>query len=104
MMKQAAEHRNMSPKTAKRLEWGIIILCVAAVVMIFQPFHMYLFTAGSVLVVVGGLAFNLVPLCRPDRPLKSVVKAAAVVLTIFFVVVGLALGSAELYGVYLRSG
>ena len=70
--------------------------------MIFQPFSLTLFGVGAVLVVVGGLAFNLVPLCQPGRPLKSVVKAGIVVLTILLVVVALAIGSAELYAIFLR--
>jgi hypothetical protein len=91
----------MSRKTAVRIEFGIIGLCLLAIVMIFQPFSKLAFTAGCILVVVGGLAFNLVPLCRPGRPLRSLLVGAAVVLVVFFVVVLLALGSAFLYGIYL---
>ncbi len=93
----------MSPQLARRIERGIIGLCILAMVLIFQPFFKIGFSVGCVLVVVGGLAFNLVPLCQPGKPLRSVVKAGLIVLTIFAVVVVLALGSAHLYGIYLGS-
>ncbi len=91
----------MSRKMAGRIEFGIIGLCLLALVMIFQPFSRLAFTAGCILVVIGGLAFNLVPLCRPGRSLRSLLTSAAVVLAVFGVVVLLALGSAFLYGIYL---
>ena len=58
---------------------------------------------GCVLVVVGGLAFNLVPLCQPGRPPRDLWKAALVILIVFVVVLALALGSAWLYGLYLKA-
>ncbi len=85
------------------LEWAIIGLCVAALVMVFQPFSLKLYGIGAGLVVLGGLAFNLVPLCRPGIPMRTVVKAALVVLLLLLLVAGLAIGSAWLYGVYLHS-
>jgi len=95
------QNSGMSRKLAQRIEYSIIGLCILAMVMIFQPFFKVLFTVGCVLVVVGGLAFNLVPLCVPGKPLKSVYKGALVVAIVFFIVVLLALGSAYLYGIYL---
>jgi hypothetical protein len=100
-MTENVQSPGMSRKTAARIEFGIIGLCLLALVMIFQPFSMLAFTAGCVLVVVGGLAFNLVPMCTPGRSLRSLLTAAAVVLAVFGVVVLLALGSAFLYGIYL---
>ena len=55
------------------------------------------------LAVLGGLAFNLVPLCTPGRPVKHLFKAAAIIILIFAVVLGLALGSAVLYGLYIEA-
>lgn len=101
-MSEQAKPAGMGRKTARRIEFTIIGLCFAAMVMIFQPFSKLAFSIGCVLVVIGGLAFNLVPLCRPDRQLKSLVRAGVVVLIVFVVVTLLAIGSAELYGVYLR--
>lgn len=100
-MTENVQSPGMSRKTAGRIEFGIIGLCLLALVMIFQPFSRLAFTAGCVLVVVGGLAFNLVPMCTPGRSLRSLLRAAAVVLAVFGVVVLLALGSAFLYGIYL---
>ena len=100
-MTENAQNPGMSRKMAGRIEFGIIGLCLLALVMIFQPFSRLAFTAGCILVVIGGLAFNLVPLCKPGRSLRSLLRAAAVVLAVFGVVVLLALGSAFLYGIYL---
>ncbi len=98
-----ATDAGMSPQLARRIEYSIIGLCIFAMVLIFQPFFKIGFSIGCVLVVVGGLAFNLVPLCQPGKPVRSVVKGGLIVLAIFVVVVLLALGSAHLYGVYLSS-
>jgi len=93
----------MGAKTAKRIEFGIIGLCLLALVLIFQPFAKIGFTIGCVLVVIGGLAFNLVPMCQPEKSLKSLAKGGVIVLGVFAVVVAFALGSAVLYGVYLSA-
>ena len=93
----------MTAAQARRVEYGIIGLCIAALVMIFQPFSLTLFGIGAALVVVGGLAFNLVPLCRPGVPAAGLLKAAGIVLLILLVVAGIAIAAAYLYGVYLQS-
>ena len=93
----------MSAAQAGTIEALIIGLCLLALFAIFQPFSLGLFSLGCVLVVVGGLAFNLVPLCQPGRPLRDVGKAALVILIVFVVVLLLALASAWLYGVYLQA-
>ena len=92
----------MTTRQASTIRNAILGLCILSLAMIFQPFSLTLFGIGAVLVVVGGLAFNLVPLCQPGRPMKSVVKAGIIVLTILVVVIGLAIGSAELYAIFLR--
>ena len=66
----------MSATTARRIERGIIVLCLASLILIFQPFSKLLYGIGAGLVVLGGLSFNLVPLCQPGRPLKRLVRAA----------------------------
>lgn len=93
----------LTRRSAKAVEMSIIGLCVAAMVMIFQPFSQTLFSIGAGLVVLGGLAFNLVPFCTPGRPVRSLVNVGLIVLAILVVVVLLAIGSAMLYGVYLTS-
>ncbi|MGO1119037.1 hypothetical protein ACTL6U_10045 [Rhodovibrionaceae bacterium A322] len=93
----------MSASQAKRLELSIIGACLLALVFIFQPFSKILFTIGCIGVVVGGLAFNLVPFCVAGNSYKKVIRVAVTVLIIFVIVVALALLSAWGYGVYLKS-
>ena len=93
----------MSVATATRLEYAIIGLGVLALLLIFQPFSLALFSIGCVLVVVAGLMNNLLPLCEPGYPVSGVIKVGLIVLAIFFVVAAIAIASAFLYGVYLRS-
>ena len=93
----------MSPAQARTAEGAIIALCVLALFAIFQPFSLALFSAGCVLVVVGGLAFNLVPFCEPGRPARDLLRVALIIAVVFAVILGLALLSAYLYGVYLEA-
>ena len=80
-MTETAMHvrSGMSARTARTVENAIIGLCIAALVFVFQPFSKLLSGIGMGLVVLGGLAFNLVPLCEPGRPARSLVKAAVIV-------------------------
>ena len=98
-----ADRPGMGARRAAVVKHAIILLCFFALLCIFQPFALWLFTLGAGLVVLGGLAFNLVPLCRPEVPVSSIVKVGLVVLTILAVVICLALGFTELYRLYLRS-
>jgi hypothetical protein len=95
----------MSARTAGRIEIAIILLCTASLMLIFQPFNKLLsgIGIGMGLVVLGGLAFNLVPLCEPGRPVRDLLRAAMIVVVVFAVVLALALASAYLYGVYLEA-
>ena len=92
----------MSVRQARGIEYSIIGLCILALVMIFQPFSLPLFSIGAVLVVIGGLAFNLIPLCRPGAPIRSLVRAGVIVLLLLVVISAVAIASAYLYGVYLQ--
>jgi hypothetical protein len=94
---------SLSARQARTVERTIIGLCILALVLIFQPFWLPLYSVGAGLVVLGGLAFNLVPLCRPGVPRRSLINAGIIVLVLLLVVAALAIGSAYLYGVYLRS-
>ena len=91
----------MSARLARRIELVIIAGSALALALVFQPFSLDLYSVGAGLVVLAGLAFNLVPLCTPGRPLRSLIKAALIILVIFVVVLAIALGSAMLYSVYL---
>ena len=93
----------MTSRQARRVEYSIIGLCLAALVMIFQPYSLTLFSIGAGLAVLGGLAFNLVPLCRPGVTVRALLKAGGIVLIILAVVVALAIGSAKLYAIYLTA-
>ena len=95
--------REMSVTEARSIEYGIIVLCVTALVLLFQPFSLVLYGIGAGLVVLGGLAFNLVPQCVPGRPLSRVGKVALIVAIVFIVALALAVGSAWLYVLYLQS-
>lgn len=95
--------QGMSASLARKLEYSIIGLCVAALISIFQPFSHFLFSAGCVGVVVAGLAFNLMPFCRPGVRLAQVGKVALIVLIVFVIVILLALTFAWAYGLYLKS-
>ena len=91
----------MSARLARRIELVIVAGSALALALVFQPFSLDLYSVGAGLVVLAGLAFNLVPLCTPGRPLRSLIKAALIILAIFVVVLAIALGSAMLYSVYL---
>ena len=93
----------MSAGQARWLEGGIIGLCVLAMAAIFQPFSKPLYGLGCGLVVLGGLAFNLVPMARPGVAASAVLRAALIVLVVFLVVTALGIGAAELYGLWLRA-
>lgn len=100
MSARSSEHPGMTARRARTIEYCIIGFCLIALLLIFQPFSQVMFGIGAVMVVLGGLAFNLVPQCVPGKPLRSVVKTGLVVLVVFAVVVALALASAKLYGIY----
>ncbi len=93
----------MTAGQAAALEWSIIGLCIAALVMIFQPFSLTLYGVGAGLAVLGGLAFNLVPLCRAGTRFSTVAKVGLIVFGILLVVVALSIGAALLYGEYVKA-
>jgi hypothetical protein len=92
----------MSPGQARALERSIIGLSVLSLLLIFQPFSLTLFGVGAALVVIAGLAFNLMPLCRPGVPVRKVVVAGLIVVGVLAAVVLAALGSVQLYALYLQ--
>jgi hypothetical protein len=91
----------MTVNQAKTVEYAIVFVSVLSLVLLFQPFSLELYSIGAGLVVLAGLAFNLVPLCIPGRSLRSLLNAALIIVVIFIVVTLLALGSALLYSWYL---
>lgn len=92
--------QGMSREGALRLEYAIIALGIFALILIFQPFSLTLFAAGSVLVVIAGLANNLLPMAQAGVKVSSVVKIGMVVAMIFCIVLLIAITAAHLYGVF----
>jgi len=91
----------MTANQAKLIEYGIIGLCIIALLMIFQPFNMIFYSIGAGLVVLGGLAFNLIPFCREGVPLAKLGKIALIVLIVLLAAVILGIGTGYLYVWYL---
>ena len=92
--------RGMSSQTALRLEYGIIGLGVLALLLIFQPFNITLFTIGCILVVLAGLINNLLPLAQPGVPARTVIKVAMIVAMIFCITLLVSIFAASLYGAF----
>ena len=86
----------MTATQAKFVERAIIGLCVLSIMAIFQPFSMTLFSIGCVTVVIGALAFNLVPLCREGVPVRALIKAIVIVMVILGVAAALGISTAFL--------
>ena len=91
----------MSVRQARWLEYGLVGASLLALVLIFQPFSLDLFTLGAAAIVIVGLAFNLVPLAQPGKTLRSLVTATIIIVVAFAIVTLLSLGVAELYGYYV---
>jgi hypothetical protein len=100
MSNEVQNARGMGAATALRLEYAIIGLGVLALLLIFQPFSITLFTTGCILVVLAGLINNLLPLAQPGVPARTVVKVAMVVAMIFCVALLVSIFAAYLYGVF----
>ena len=88
--------RNMSRRTARLIVLAIIALCLLALVFIFQPVYRPLFSAGCVMVVAGGLLFNLIPFANTQNPVRRVVRVSAIVLAILMTAVLVAIGFVEI--------
>ncbi len=93
----------MTASQAKLLERLIIGLCVLSIIAIFQPFSITLFSIGCVTVVIGALAFNLVPLAREGTEWRFIIKVSLIILVILGVAASLGVGTAFLYVDYLAS-
>ena len=93
----------MTAAQAKLFERLIIGLCVLSILAIFQPFSLTLFSIGCVTVVIGALAFNLIPFCREGVPAKKLVKVFAIVLVVLGAAAALGIGTAFAYVAYLET-
>ncbi len=93
----------MTAIQARLIERLIIALCVLSILAIFQPFSLTLFGVGCVTVVIGALAFNLVPLCREGVPVRALLKVSLIIIIILAVAASLGVGTAFQYVGYLES-
>jgi len=100
MNEQGSAKGVMGPRAAQRLEYAIISLGVVALAFIFQPFSLGVFAVGCGLVVLAGLANNLLPLCEPGVSIGALVRACLVVALVFCIVTLLSITAAYLYGVF----
>lgn len=94
-MSETKTRPTMSRRTARLIVLAIIGLCLLAIVFIFQPVWRPLYSAGCVMVVAGGLAFNLVPFANTRNPLSRVLRVGAIVLAILLAAVLVAIGFVE---------
>ncbi len=90
--------KGMTPKSALRLEYAIIGLGLFALILIFQPFSITLFSIGCMLVVLAGLVNNILPLAQPGVKVRSVITISMVVAMIFCIVLLVSIWAAYLYG------
>lgn len=90
----------LTPTAARTLEYSIIGLGVFALLMIFQPFNISLFTVGCALIVLAGLVNNFLPLAQPGVSKRSLVTVAMVIAMIFCIVLLAAIVVAHLYGAF----
>jgi hypothetical protein len=90
----------LTPTAARTLEYSIIGLGVFALLMIFQPFSIALFTVGCALIVLAGLVNNLLPLAQPGVSRRSLVTVAMVVAMVFCIVLLASIVVAHLYGTF----
>lgn len=92
----------MTANQAKMAEFSIIGLCVVALLLIFQPFALSFYSVGAGLVVLGGLAFNLIPFCREGVPGRKLLNVALIVLIVLVMAIILGIGTGYLYVWYLE--
>ncbi len=93
----------LTKKQAKVVERAIVGFSILSLVFLFQPFSMTLYSIGCIAVVVGGLAFNLVPLCVEGVKAAQLIKIALIIFIILIIVALIAIGSGHLYSIYLQS-
>lgn len=102
-MSRRTDGEGMSATAARTIEYSIIALCLISLIMIFQPFSLTLYGIGAGLVVLGGLAFNLIPHARPGVRLRWLIAVAVIVLAILVAAFLLAVWTSYLYAWYLEA-
>jgi hypothetical protein len=95
-MNRTAKTRTMAPATARLVTWTVIGFCALALILIFQPFYKPLFGAGCLMVIAGGLVFNVMPFATPQHSIWRLAKVLAIVLGILAIAILVAIGFVEL--------
>ena len=96
-------NEGLTKRQAKLVERLIVGFSILSLVFLFQPFSITFYSIGCIAVVVGGLSFNLVPLCVEGVKVSQLIKIGLIIFTILIVVAIIAIGSGHLYGIYLES-
>lgn len=91
-MSERSQPQNMSPRTARIVVSTVIGICLLALLFIFQPVVPELYTAGCIMVVVGGLVFNVMPFANTQNKLSRIFRVLAIVGAILLVAVLIAIG------------
>ena len=73
----------LTKKQAKVVERTIVGFSILSLVFLFQPFSMTLYSIGCIAVVVGGLSFNLVPLCVEGVKISQLIKIGLIIFSIW---------------------
>lgn len=89
----------MTPTEALRIEFGVIGLGVVALIMIFQPFALWIFSIGCGLVVISALLNNVLPMAQAGKPMRGVIFTTLIVALVFCAVLLISIAAAALYGV-----
>ena len=93
----------LTAKTARFLRGVVLTMSIASLFMVFQPFSMAVFAAGSILAFVAALVFNLMPFLQAGSTWQQVRKAALIILIAFVVIFALAILATYGYVLYLQA-
>lgn len=91
-MSDQSSTRTMSPRTVRIVTTTVIVICLLALLFIFQPVVRELYTAGCIMVVVGGLVFNVMPFANTQNKLSRIFRVLGIVGAILIVAVLIAIG------------
>lgn len=84
--------KTMSNRTRILIENTSITLCIISIVSMSQPFSVFLYTWGFVLLLLGGLAYIYTSFFPPppeEIPVKSAMKLLLRMIAILIVVFGM---------------
>lgn len=91
-MSDQSRTQMMSPRTVRVVTTTVIVICLLALLFIFQPVVRELYTAGCIMVVVGGLVFNVMPFANTQNKLSRIFRVLGIVGAILLAAVLIAIG------------